>query len=184
MNILKIGNPFLLKKTQRVLFPLDNETRHDIQRMIQTLNSLPEAAGLAANQIGIDKQIFVYRLPFNRVQEGEEFFNDIRVLINPTIDSASSELVQSWEGCLSFPEVKLVTIRHKSIHVSGFDEEGVLQEIDASGFFALNIQHEIDHLNGITFFKRMKDWELISTRDEVKNIQKHSNASVATMGNF
>lgn len=169
MNIFKIGCPILMKKTQRVLFPLDNETRHDIQLMTKTLNSLPEAAGLAANQIGIDKQIFVYRLPFNRVQEGEEFFHDVRILINPTIDSASSELIQSWEECLSVPEVKLVTIRHKNIHVSGFDQEEVLHEIHSSGFLALNMQHQIDHLNGITFFKKMKDWQLVSTRDEVKN---------------
>ena len=183
--IIKIGNPLLALPCTRVLFPLDYETIQIIKTMIKTLKCIPEAAGLSANQIGINKRIIVYKVPFNRVQDCEEFFEDIRVLINPNIDETSNEMVQCWEGCLSLPEVKLVTLRHKNIYVSGFNSDGQLEEINADGFLSQCLQHEIDHINGITFFDRNIDKKLISHRNEVINCISNCNIkNNNTMGKY
>ena len=185
MTILKLGNVHLINKAQSVIFPLDNETKTNIEDLKHTLLSLKQSAGLSANQLGINKQIIVYRVPFERVNDCEEYFTDIRVLINPCIDNVSNELSQNWEGCLSVPNIKLVTQRYSSIHVSGFDENQVLQEINAKGFLSFCLQHEIDHLNGITFFERNDNKKMITLKDELNTgVFMNSNVNKLSMGNF
>lgn len=183
--ILTLGRLELITKTRNVKFPLNDETITDIQNLKDTLLSIKESAGLAANQIGVNKQIIVYRVPRKRVEDGDEFFEEMRVLINPIIENKSRDIDQGWEGCLSVPQLKMVVNRYKTIHVSGYDENGTLLEFDASGFHARNIQHEIDHLNGITFFDRNVDTKLMSMKSELDNgILYLSNALENTMGNF
>ena len=184
-DVLKLGCIELITKTKPVSFPLNNETIQEINDMKDTLLSIPNSAGLAANQIGINKQIIVYRLPKERVGKNEFFFNDPIVMINPKIDLCSKEKENGWEGCLSIPSIRTVVSRYNHIHVSGYDKDGVLIEKEVNNFHARNLQHEIDHLNGITIFDRNEDKKLISFKSELQyGILNKSNAIINSMGDI
>ena len=97
--------------------------------------------GLAANQIGIDKRVFAIHLD-NQVPF---------CMFNPKILSASEELVEVEEGCLSFPNLFLKVKRHKSISAEYFDRNNNKCIIELTGMDARCFQHELDHLNGVCF---------------------------------
>ena len=168
-EVLKLGRLELITITNQVSFPLNNETIKEIDDIKDTLLNIPNSAGLAANQIGINKQIIVYRIPKERVNQNEEYFNDLVVLINPIIDVCSKEKEDGWEGCLSIPSLRAVVPRYIEIHVSGFDEDGVLYEKTVNNSHARNLQHEVDHLNGMTFFDRIQDKKMISFKSELQS---------------
>jgi peptide deformylase len=77
------------------------------------------------------------------------------VLINPEIVSASKNKVKEEEGCLSFPEVNGYVIRHETVKVKGLNLKGEEVEMEGSELMAAMFQHEIDHLDGITFVDRL-----------------------------
>ena len=115
-----------------------------------TLHELREAEngiGLAANQIGIQKRVCVVNV------------KEPLVLINPKIVEKSKEQFVFAEGCLSFPDSKVKTIRHESIVVEADNHKSKLsfsansQDIN-DAFECVCVQHEIDHLDGITMFER------------------------------
>jgi len=107
-------------------------------------------AGLAATQIGVAKRVFVYAIE----EEGPEAAG---VLVNPQIVYASEEVVEDEEGCLSFPSLYAPVNRHKKIVVEGFDETGSALRVEAEDFLARVFQHEIDHLDGVSFVSRLSD---------------------------
>ena len=174
-DVLILGRIELITKTNQVSFPLNNETIEEINDIKDTFLNFSKSAGLAANQIGINKQIIITRLPnYNHV-----------VLINPKIDICSTEKEYEWEGCLSIPSLRAVVPRYSSIYVSGYDEDGVLHENQASHFFARNIQRNIDYLNGITLFHRVQDSKLISFKSELQyGILDDSKAVLNSMGDI
>lgn len=183
-DIIKIGSILLIQKCDIVSIN-DKSLSKTIKLLKKTLNNIPDSAGIAANQIGINKQIIAYRNPKNRVDKNEESFNDIRILINPVIESTSNDLNLGWEGCLSIPNIKSVVSRYNSIHISGYDEEFIFQEIFASGFLSRNLQHEIDHLLGKTIFDRIYDSKFISHSNEMQNgICNKINSKINTYGKF
>jgi peptide deformylase len=147
MSLLDIGNPLLLRKCGRVTFPLDNQTKNEIKCIFDTFAGITEASELSANEMGINKQIVIYRPPFKA---------NPKILINPSIDIVSDDMMQCTEEWLSLPEVKLDTLRHAYVHVSGFNPNGELEEIDAYGSVSQSLQHAIDHTQGTSFFHRSK----------------------------
>jgi peptide deformylase len=101
--------------------------------------------GLAANQIGVDAQIFVYDCPDA---------DDVRqkgYVINPVITSLSSELDDGTEGCLSVPGPRASVSRASVATVTGVDLTGAPITITGTGYFARCLQHETDHLNGTLY---------------------------------
>ena len=80
------------------------------------------------------------------------------VLINPVITPLSEDTEEGWEGCLSVPGLRGKVPRWKSIHYKGYDERGALIEREAKGFHARMVQHECDHLWGILYPMRIKDF--------------------------
>ena len=184
-DVLKLGRLELINKTMNVSFPLDDKSKECIKDMKDTLLSIPNSAGLAANQILIDKQIIVYRIPKERVNKDEEYFDDPIVLINPKIDIFSDHKEDGWEGCLSIPGIRAVVPRYKEIHVSGYDENGILCEKYVKGFHARNLQHEIDHLNGLTIFDRIEEKSFISFKSElIEGIMAYKNCIKNSMGDI
>ena len=116
-------------------------------RLLHELRESENGIGLAANQIGIDKRVCVINV------------KEPLVLINPKIVEKSKEQFVFAEGCLSFPDSKLKTIRHESIIVEADNHEGQLSFSANSkdindAFECVCVQHEIDHLDGITMFDR------------------------------
>ena len=116
-------------------------------RLLHELRESENGIGLAANQIGIQKRVCVINV------------KEPLVLINPKIVEKSKEQFVFPEGCLSFPDSKIKTTRHQDIVVEADNHEGKLSFSANSkdindAFECVCVQHEIDHLNGITMFDR------------------------------
>lgn len=110
-------------------------------------------AGIAANQVGLDKRVCIVR-DFNYDSEGNEAFSEY-VLINPEFKPIGRKESMDWEGCLSVPDTYGLVNRYKKIKVKYLDMEGNSKNMTVSGYFARTIQHEIDHLSGILFTSKV-----------------------------
>jgi peptide deformylase len=132
---------------------IDDKVRQVVKDLMDTtLNAKnPEAAGLAAPQIGSNKRICVVR-KFTRV--GQEHVIKNFVLINPKVLSKSETTDIKWEACLSVPDIYGRVKRSKRIKIKALDENGKELKLKAEGYFARVIQHEMDHLDGILFIKK------------------------------
>ena len=104
-----------------------------------------DGAGLAATQVGIMRRMFVFR-----ATPGE----DVDVLVNPRVVAASTERMTFLEGCLSFQTVGVAVVRPVAVQVVGQDLSGDARQIDAQGYLASLLQHEIDHLDGVLTLDR------------------------------
>lgn len=142
-DIRTYGDPVLNGVADKVE-NIDGKIMRLTQSMFQAMYRAP-GLGLAAPQIGIQKQIFVYDI------DGEQV-----TLINPRIVESSGEWVYD-EGCLSIPGLFVEMVRPKQILVRGIDLDGNEIEVEADELLARLFQHEIDHLQGVLMFDRMTD---------------------------
>lgn len=146
MALRPIKNCFdpVLRKQCEIVKNIDGELVTLSEDMIETTLAAP-GVGLAANQIGIPKRIFV-------VNMGVETDTDNLVtLINPQITSTEGNELGE-EGCLSIPDVVAKVNRATQIEIKAVDLNGKDVRYEASGFLARALQHEMDHLNGILFW--------------------------------
>lgn len=144
-EIKKYPDAVLRRKTEPVV-QFDSELQQLIDDMIETMYAAP-GVGLAANQVGVSKQVAV--IDVSAAQE-----SSLIVLVNPEIVHAEGEN-STEEGCLSVPEYTTIVKRAERVKVKGLDREGRPLEIEAEGFLAKALQHEIDHLNGLLFIDRI-----------------------------
>jgi peptide deformylase len=114
-------------------------------------------AGLAAPQIGVNLQLVIFGFK-NNVRYPDAPAVPETVLINPVLRPLSDEIEDGWEGCLSVPGLRGVVPRWTSLHYEGFDQSGAAISRDVDGFHARVVQHECDHLNGILYPMRIKDF--------------------------
>ncbi|MCK4618760.1 MAG: peptide deformylase [Desulfobacterales bacterium] len=143
LNILTYPDKFLGQPAKPVK-DIDGTTQKMIEDMSFTMYN-SKGVGLAAIQVGFDNSLIVYD-----VSPGEEK-RSLQVLINPRIIESNGRIISEKEGCLSVPDLRADVKRAESILVEGFDREGKPMRIDAEGYLAIVLQHEIDHLNGILF---------------------------------
>lgn len=143
-TILKFPNQ-KLKEIANKVEVFDDTLRQTIARMIMTMRR-ENGIGLAGNQIGILKQIIV--IDTVKADKPNGFLG---ALINPMIIENSDETKVGQEGCLSFPNQAYYVQRKKYITVTFQNPMGQMQTKEFNGLTAVCIQHEIDHLNGITF---------------------------------
>ena len=163
MSIVPItlcGDKILRKKTA-VVTDIDDKIIGIITDMFDTMRNA-NGVGLAANQIGLNKQIFVADIS---PVEGYENFKPI-VMINPKIISKSDETTSIEEGCLSIPELREEIIRPENVSVSFYDVDMKEHTIEADRLLARVIQHEYDHLQGVLFIDYFSD-------DLKKQYKKH-----------
>ena len=147
LEVLTYPDRFLGRPTKAVE-NIDGKIQKIIDNMAETMYDAP-GAGLAAIQVGFDKSIIVYdSFP------GEEK-KLLQVLINPEILESNGEIISENEGCLSVPDFKSDVKRPSLVLVEGIDREGNPLKIEAQGYLAIVLQHEIDHLNGILFIDRI-----------------------------
>ncbi len=154
--IVRLGHPALRTPAEPVAKARfsDPELQSLIDDMFETMLE-SGGVGLAAPQIGIELQIFVYAVI--DPDAGEEQQPELKALINPTIDPRPGELVYDWEGCLSIPDLRGLVPRHPAVSVHASDRDGQALGYRAEGYEARIIQHEYDHLNGVVFLDRMRD---------------------------
>lgn len=134
----------LLRKQAKYVNEVNDSVRKIIDDLFETMYSTDNGVGLAAPQAGILKQIIV----IDTVDE------EPMALINPEITYAEGEQ-ESEEGCLSCPEEYGFVKRNEIVKVKALDRDGQEIEVEAEGFLAVVLQHEIDHLKGILFIDKL-----------------------------
>jgi len=164
-EILKMGNPILLKEAEQVR-ELDTSELHELIKDMMDTMIAAEGAGLAAPQIGESIQLVIFGIEKNeRYPEAEEV--PFTVLINPIIKPLTEDKEDDWEGCLSLPGMRGVVPRYKAINYKGFDQYGNKIDRDVEGFHARVVQHECDHLLGILYPMRIENMKLFGFHDEI-----------------
>jgi peptide deformylase len=155
LEIIKYPNPLLARKSHKAVINAELETL--VHNMLDTINAFkePQAAGLSAIQLGIPVQVLIARdfaVSSARDAQGHTTVttHDF-ILINPKFVSIAPEKDLDWEGCLSFPDMYGKVWRAKKVKLKYQDLAGNAQRLTASAFLARVIQHEMDHLAGITF---------------------------------
>jgi peptide deformylase len=162
-EILRMGDPRLLEKSRPVEAFATPEMRELIADMQDTMRAA-NGAGLAAPQIGVRLRVVIFGIESNpRYPQAEPV--PFTVLINPVLTPLTDELEESWEGCLSVPGLRGVVPRWTHLHYSGFDPEGEPIEREVRGFHARVVQHECDHLDGILYPMRMRDFSRFGFTD-------------------
>jgi peptide deformylase len=178
LKIIAVGNP-VLRQTASALTPKEMrspEIKDLIEYMRETLRDAP-GVGLAAPQIGQSLKLAVIedRAEYHKaateaeLSERERVPVDFHVLINPQIELLSDSRISFFEGCLSLPGFMAEVSRSRSVRVTCLDHRGKPRVIEARGWYARILQHEIDHLQGKLYIDRMQN-ETFSTLD---NYQRH-----------
>ena len=171
MSIIPItvyGDKILRQKTKNVE-KVDDVLIKNIQDMFQTMR-YANGVGLAANQVGLDKSVFVIDL---KEVEGYEEFKPI-VMINPEIILLSDEIVTIDEGCLSLPNLRAEVDRPASVKIKFLNTDEQEEEIEADDFFARVIQHEYDHLIGKMIPDRVNEKIRKKLQKDLKNITERN----------
>jgi peptide deformylase len=150
-NILTFPHPLLKKRSHRIS-RIDNSIRGLIEDLIDTMRAGPGSVGVAAPQIGATLSACVVDVSNNR--HGKDNNHGLLILLNPEITASSGSSVMR-EGCMSVPDYTGDVERATAITLSYMDLSGVVQNLEASGFEAVAIQHEMDHLDGILFLDRI-----------------------------
>ena len=142
-HVRKFGDP-VLKSRAAVVESFDDGLRAEIERMGLLMDDAV-GVGLAANQVGLLRRFFVYRVS----DEGP-----LQVLVNPVIEWSSDDEETFEEGCLSLPQVVVEVTRPAQIRVTAQGAHGESIELEADGLEARVIQHELDHLDGVLIIDR------------------------------
>jgi peptide deformylase len=165
LEIVQTGNP-VLRQRARPMSVAEIRSR-EIQKLIESMRtSMHEApgVGLAAPQLGLPLQLAV-------IEDREDYYKDIpeallrererrpvtfHAVINPALEVIGEEKAEFFEGCLSLAGFTALVQRARAVRVTCLDERGEPKVIEASGWYARILQHEIDHLNGTLYIDRMR----------------------------
>jgi peptide deformylase len=164
MSILKVarmGHP-VLRERARLLDPTEVRTaafQKLIDDMLETMTEY-EGIGLAAPQVHEGVRLFVAGV------EGSGENLKILPFINPVITPSTDETVEDWEGCLSIPDIRGRVPRAREVVIKALDRRGKPFEMALKNYPARVVQHETDHLDGILFFDRMKQFDTLTFMEE------------------
>jgi len=164
-NLVEKNIKFLKLKTKKVHSPFNENINTILKDLLDTYKKTP-CSGIAANQIGYDRRIFIglkddildeenddkkIQITKNPNKDNYEFY------INPQIDYFSKKSIQEGEeGCLSIPEVRIIAERYDKIKIKYYNVNGKKIKKSLSGFMSRLFQHEVDHLDGILMVENSK----------------------------
>jgi len=165
LKIMQTGEP-VLREEARIITPAEILSE-EIQRLIHDMRDAMREApgvGLAAPQIGQPLQLAVIEDREDLLKgydaadlaERERRAVPFHVIINPVIAYRSDETKNFYEGCLSLPGFSAVVPRARTVRVEYLDERAQSQFVQATGWYARILQHEIDHLHGALYIDRMQ----------------------------
>lgn len=174
LKIVQAGNPVLRKQSR----PLTNDEINSpvIQRLIELMRDTMREApgvGLAAPQIGEsiqlavieDRSEYIDDLPPEDLAERQRSAIPFHVIINPKLTPLNNASAKFFEGCLSLEGLGAIVDRALNVRVECLNERGEPLTINAHGWYARILQHEIDHLNGTMYIDRMKTRTLTTTEN-------------------
>jgi peptide deformylase len=165
-DILVVPDPILKKVSARVDV-VDDELRALMDDMLETMYAAP-GIGLAAIQVGVAKRVIVMDLARQDEPPAPQFF------VNPEILWASEETAPYEEGCLSVPEIYDEVERPARVKIRYQTYNGETVEEDAEGLYAVCIQHEMDHLDGVLFIDHLSR---LKREQAVKKVKKQAKAA-------
>lgn len=166
LKVARLGHPVLRRVADPV--PVREITRPETQRliddMVETMHEYV-GVGLAAPQVHASRQIAVLEC------ESHPRYPDmssipLMVIVNPVLTPLSEETEEDWEGCLSIPDLRGVTLRYTTLRLEAYGRRGERIELVAKDFFARVLQHETDHLSGKVYLDRMRDLTTLSHLQE------------------
>jgi len=168
--ILTVPDPLLKTVSRPVEGPVTDAHRALMDDMLETMYDAP-GVGLAAIQIGEPLRIIVMDIE-GKDEDGKELPRRPRYFVNPEILWASDE-VKTWEeGCLSVPEIYDEVERPDRVRIRYLDYDGKTVEEDADGLFAVCIQHEMDHLEGVVFLDHLSRLKRDSVIRKLRKAQR------------
>jgi len=155
-TILRMGDPRLLRIAEPVREFDTPELHALVADMFETMRAV-DGAGLAAPQIGVNLRLVIFG--FGKLQR----YPDApavpeTVLINPVLQPLSDDMEEGFEGCLSVPGLRGSVPRYTRLHYEGVDQFGRPISRDVDAFHARVVQHEVDHLDGILYPMRVRDF--------------------------
>jgi peptide deformylase len=162
-EILRMGDPRLWQRAA----PVERFGTPELEALVADLRETMAAndgAGLAAPQIGVPLQVVIFGVERNpRYPEAEPV--PFTELVNPVLTPLSTAVAEDWEGCLSVPGLRGVVPRYTQLRYQGFDPRGNVIRRDVTGFHARVVQHECDHLLGVLYPMRMRDFSRFGYTD-------------------
>ncbi len=156
-QILKMGDPRLLR-VARPVAEFDTPALRELIRDMEETMAAAHGAGLAAPQIGEDLQLVIFGTGAPNPRYPEAPVVPRTILLNPVITPLGDEMEEGWEGCLSVPGLRGVVPRYRRIRYQGCDPQGRPIEREVEGFHARVVQHECDHLQGVLYPMRVRDF--------------------------
>jgi len=157
LTIRQYGDP-VLKERAREVENIDGAVANLVDSMLETMYAAP-GTGLAANQVGVQRRIFVY-----------DVGDGAKTVINPRIVESEGEWVYE-EGCLSVPGLTWEIMRPNTVHLVGLDLDGNEISLEGSELEGRVFQHELDHLDGILLVERLDDAQ---RKDALKILRSRS----------
>jgi peptide deformylase len=167
LNVVRIGDPVLRHIAAPVVDPTDPAIGALANSMVETMLAAP-GVGLAAPQVGQGLRLIVMRIMAERLvaSDADEPVRAM-ALVNPEWQALGPETELGWEGCLSVPDLRGVVPRFTRVGYRGWLPDGTRVEAEANGFQARILQHEVDHLDGLTYLDRMTDLASLGYNDEI-----------------
>ena len=159
LKIARMGHPVLRRVADPVVDPTASDIRRLVRDMLETLEDIG-GVGLAAPQVHVSRRVVIFEVPAERAARdgGTPDGVPMTALINPVIEPLGEEKALGWEACLSVPGLTGVVPRHTRLRYRGFDLNGKRIEREASDFHARVVQHECDHLDGVLYPMRIRDF--------------------------
>ena len=153
--VLKMGDPRLLERAVEVTDFGSPDLLSLLEDMRDTM-AAEKGAGLAAPQIGVPLRVVIFGF------ESSPRYPDAKPvpyteLVNPLLAFPDDEEEEGWEGCLSVPGLRGLVPRYRRLRYQGFDPQGRPIDRSVEGFHARVVQHEVDHLDGLLFPRRIRD---------------------------
>ncbi|HXE11641.1 MAG TPA: peptide deformylase [Bryobacteraceae bacterium] len=177
LKICQLGEPVLRQKAKTLSREeiLGGEVQGLIEFMRETMRDAP-GVGLAAPQIGLSLQIaviedaasYIEKMPPGQAEERGRVPVPFHVIINPKLTLRDGQPIEFFEGCLSFAGFSAIVPRARAVRVQALNEKAEPVSIDASGWYARILQHEIDHLNGVIYVDRMRSRTLMSVENHAR----------------
>ena len=170
LTISKMGNPILYQRAQEVIDPCAAHIQTIVKNLIEACYAT-KGTGMAAPQLSELFRIIVFHASATRTaKHGYNKEIPFTVLINPIIEPLSEKIEMTWEGCLSLPGMMGEVPRYAHIRYQGLTPEGGWISREAEGLHAYVVQHEYDHLDGILYPMRMKNFSRFGFIDEFQGI--------------
>jgi len=167
LKIARMGHPVLLARAAEVTDPAGPAVARLLADMAETLEDAG-GVGLAAPQVHVPARLFIYKVPPGR-GGGPEI--PLTAVINPVVTPVGDEITLGWEGCLSIPGLRAAVPRYERVRLTGVDADGAPIDQEIAGFHARVVQHEADHLDGVMYPMRLKDFRYFGFNEELQKFE-------------